>query len=247
MNPQSPELLDRLIATPLFEGMAPDEVAEVLEQAGQLSHEADDYFFHQGDQARRIYILLDGQIKVVQLTPDGQQVVMRMVNPIELFGCIAALTGGEYPASAQATKPCLALSLHKDEMHRQMGRFPRMAMNAFQIMVRRTHELQDRYRELATETVERRLAHTLRRLQSQSGVVAPTGGIRLDMPLSRQDLAEMIGSTLYTVSRVLSGWEARGLVEAGREKLLLVDPETLEAIAEGRVFSADLKQAPTAI
>ena len=100
-----------------------------------------------------------------------------------------------------------------------------------------------RYRELATETVERRLAHALLRLMEQSGVERD-GMIRLDMPLSRQDLAEMIGSTLYTVSRILSGWESRGLVEAGREKIAIVRPQSLSLIAEAREFSADLTKAP---
>lgn len=239
----TPEMFAKLAATPLFEGLAQHEIEQVLKQASQLRLEADSYFFYQGDRARRIYILLSGQIKVIQLTPEGQQVVMRMVNPIELFGCIAALSGGEYPASAQATKDSLALSLHQDDIHRLMGIYPRMAINAFQIMVKRTHELQDRYRELATETVERRLAHTLLRLMEQSGV-RKGKVILLDMPLSRQDLAEMIGSTLYTVSRVLSGWEARGFVEAGREKIRLVEPATLRLIAEAREFSADLAHAP---
>lgn len=243
MQTLTPEMFAKLAATPLFEGMARPEIEQVLEQATPISVGADGYIFHQGARARRIYILLEGQIKVIQLTPEGQQVVMRMVNPIELFGCIAALSGGEYPASAQATKDCLALSLHQDDIHRLMSVHPRMAMNAFQIMVKRTHELQDRYRELATETVERRLAHTLLRLMEQSGV--PQGGlILLDMPLSRQDLAEMIGSTLYTVSRILSGWEGRGLVAAGREKISLVQPDALRLIAEAREFSADLSRAP---
>lgn len=237
------DIFTKLTVTPLFEGLAQSEIEKVLEQASQLRLEADAYFFHQGNHAKRIYILLSGQVKVIQLTAEGQQVVMRMVNPIELFGCIAALTGGEYPASAQATKECLALSLHQDDIHRMMSIYPRMAINAFQIMVKRTHELQDRYRELATETVERRLAHALLRLMEQSGVESD-GVIRLDMPLSRQDLAEMIGSTLYTVSRILSGWESRGLVEAGREKIAIVRPQSLSLIAEAREFSADLTKTP---
>ncbi|MEZ0369494.1 MAG: Crp/Fnr family transcriptional regulator [Candidatus Sericytochromatia bacterium] len=243
MKPLTSEMLESLSVTPLFEGLAGEAIGQILQQANYSTHEADSYFFHQGDRARQIYILLEGQIKVIQLTPEGQQVVMRMVNPIELFGCIAALAGGEYPASAQATKDCVALCLSQDAIHGLMAVYPRMAINAFEIMVKRTHELQDRYRELATETVERRLAHTLLRLMDQNGMPRK-GKIHLDMPLSRQDLAEMIGSTLFTVSRILSAWEARGLVEAGREKLTLVKPETLALIAEAREFSADLKHAP---
>lgn len=243
MKQLSAVVLENLASTPLLEGLTPQEIEQILQNASYTTLEPDSFFFHQGDAAKRIYILLEGQIKVIQLTPEGQQVVMRMVNPPEIFGCVAALGGGEYPASAQATKPCEAFCLHKDDMHKLMQTHARLAINAFQIMVRRTHELQDRYRELATETVERRLAHALLRLMEQNGKEID-GVILLDLPLSRQDLAEMIGSTLYTVSRILSGWESRGLVEAGREKLSLVNPKTLHLIADAQEFSANLHHAP---
>lgn len=238
-----PDMLNALQQTPLFQGLKREEVSRILEHARPTRVDTDAYFFRQAEPAGRLYILLSGQIKVTQLTPDGQQVVMRMINPLELFGCVAALSGGEYPASAQATKDCEALCLYDRDIHKLMQVYPSMAVNAFQIMVKRTHELQDRYRELATECVERRLAHALLRLMQQS---SHREGelIVLDTPLARQDLAEMIGSTLYTVSRILSQWESHQLIVAGREKISLAEPEQLQRIAEAQVFSADLKKAP---
>jgi len=237
------DILETLALTPLFAGLKQSEISQILTHAVSARLQTGEYFFRQGDAATRLYILLEGQIKVTQLTPEGQQVVMRMIQALEIFGCVAALTGGEYPASAQATKDCEVFCLYPREIHQLMESHPRLAMNAFQIMVKRTHELQDRYRELATECVERRLAHTLLRLMKQSG--RPEGDqILLDMPLSRQNLAEMIGSTLYTVSRILSHWESLGLVAAGREKISLIAPEHLSQIAEAQIFSADLKDAP---
>lgn len=240
MKTLTPVMLAKLALIPLFEGLTEQDIQEILQHASYSKLKADDYFFHQGSQANHIYILLTGQIKVVQLTPDGQQVVMRMVNPLEIFGCVAALSGGEYPASAQATKSCSFFCLDQDVVHCQMQIHPRLAINAFQIMVRRTHELQDRYRELATETVERRLAHALLRLIDQSGL-QQQDRILLDMPLSRQDLAEMIGSTLFTVSRILSTWESRSWIETGRERITILIPQALHQIAEAQQFSANLK------
>lgn len=235
------EMLEPLLHTPLFSNLKQEDVWQILDTAHPVQVSADAYFFRQAEPAQRLYILLDGQIKVTQLTPEGQQVVMRMINPLELFGCVAVLSGGEYPASAQATKDCQAICLYEQEIHRFMRTFPNLAINAFQIMVQRTHELQDRYRELATECVERRLAHALLRLMKQSSHT-DGGVIVLDVPLARQDLAEMIGSTLYTVSRILSQWESQQLIIAGREKISLVAPEQLSMIAEAQIFSADLKQ-----
>ncbi|MFT3895106.1 MAG: helix-turn-helix domain-containing protein [Anaerolineales bacterium] len=91
--------------------------------------------------------------------------------------------------------------------------------------------MQQRYRELATEKVEHRIAHTLLRLVSQMGVKSPQGGIELTF--TRQELAEMSGTTLYTVSRVLSEWEKLGVVDAGRERVLIRKPHELVKISEG--------------
>jgi len=90
-------------------------------------------------------------------------------------------------------------------------------------------EMQERYRELATEKVERRIARVLLRLASQMGI-KNEGGIELSF--TRQDLAEMSGTTLYTVSRTLSDWERQGLVEAGRERVLIRNPHGVVSIAE---------------
>jgi len=95
----------------------------------------------------------------------------------------------------------------------------------------RVREFQGRYRELATERVERRLSRMIIRLANQVGKKT-SEGVLLDLPLTRQDLAEMSGTTLFTVSRILSQWEAQGLVQAGREKLLIVFPYGLVRIAE---------------
>ena len=93
-------------------------------------------------------------------------------------------------------------------------------------------EAQQRLRELSTEEVERRVAHAVLRLANQSGK-REDGGIRIDFPISKQDIAEMTGTTLHTVSRILTAWEAAGLVEGGRQKLLVRDPHGLVLLGDG--------------
>jgi CRP-like cAMP-binding protein len=92
-------------------------------------------------------------------------------------------------------------------------------------------EVQDRYRELATEKVERRIARTLLRLAAQSGRRVAEG-VLIDIPLTRQDIAQMTGTTLFTVSRTLSEWERQGLLSVGRERVVIREPHALVKIAE---------------
>lgn len=223
-------LFAKLLETALFKGLAEKDIEQILQYAIPICLKPDSYFFHQGTPAQHMYILLQGQIKVLQITPEGQQIVMRVVDPIEIFGCVAALSRGEYPGSAQTTKTCEALALSHGDILKLMEHFPPLAINAFQIMIKRTHELQARYLELATEPVEKRLAHALLRLLEKNAQ-ATEKGILIDMPLSRQDLAEMVGSTLYTISRTLSAWETKGLIKSGREQITILDIARLENLA----------------
>ena len=157
--------------------------------------------------------------------------LLRVIGPGETFGAVAALGDAAHPATAQADGHCAALGWESDSISALMERFPRLALNALRFLAGRLREFQDRYRELATERVERRIAHAILRLVRQIGRETP-GGILIDLPLSRQEIAEMTGTTLFSVSRTLSAWEGRGLVEGGRERVLVRKPEELEAIAE---------------
>jgi CRP-like cAMP-binding protein len=214
-----------------FQGINADELTAIAQVARlhRVEHEA--FFFHQNDPTTAFFILTQGQVKLTQVTPEGHQVLVRFIRPGEGFGIIAALSNIPYPLSAEAVGECVALAWNSETLARLLERYPRLALNALRLVAGRFKELQDRYRELATERVERRIARALLRLTRQTGRKVE-GGVLLDLPLSRQDLAEMTGTTLYTVSRILSQWDQQGIIEAGRERVLIRSPHDLVAIAE---------------
>ncbi len=213
-----------------FTGLSEAELQAVIQAAQRRCIKPNAFIFHQGDPALAFYILIPGEVKLTQVTPEGHQVLVRFVGPGEGFGIIAALSNAVHPLSAQVVTDCLALVWNSEAMVRLMERFPRLALNALRMVSERHQELQKRYLELATERVERRVAHTVLRLAQQSGQKAE-GGVLIDLPLSRQDLAEMTGTTLYTVSRIVSRWGEQGFIEAGREWLLIRNPHSLMIIA----------------
>ena len=108
---------------------------------------------------------------------------------------------------------------------------PRLAINAMQTIGQRLDEAHTRLREMSTQEVERRVAHAVLRLAEKAGRIEG-GGTRIDFPITRQDIAEMTGTTLHTVSRLLSAWETRGLVTGGRQKLTVIDADGLSRIAD---------------
>ncbi len=108
---------------------------------------------------------------------------------------------------------------------------PRLAINAVRFVAARLHELQEQYRQLATEKVERRIARALLRLVRQSGRRAD-GSVLIDLPLRREDIAQMTGTILFTVSRTLSRWEADGILEPGRQRITVRTPHALVTLAD---------------
>lgn len=226
-----PELLPLLGKIELFEGLNERELDAILTEARELHFAEGSFLFYQDDPAERVFIVKSGRIKLTQLADDGQQVLMRVMTPGMLFAAISLVQGAVYPVTAEAAADSEVLYWSQDSMLAMVQRFSRLALNALKIVAGNLREFQNRYRELATERVERRLARNVLRLASQTGRKTDEG-VLLDLPLTRQDLAEMSGTTLFTVSRILSAWESQGLVQAGREKLLIRFPHGLVRIAE---------------
>jgi CRP-like cAMP-binding protein len=190
-----------------------------------------EFYFMQGDPADALFVLVEGRVKLSQSTADGQQVLLRILTPVALFGALTMTLTEQVPVSAETAQDSLALAWKKSDLMELVRRFPQLALNAMQFMSDTLLEFQDRYRQLATERVERRLARTILRLANQVGVKTAQG-VLINLPLTRQDLAEMSGTTLFTVSRTLSQWEDQGLVLVGRERVVIRFPHGLVRIAE---------------
>jgi CRP-like cAMP-binding protein len=230
MDPKHLEI-NRLELAPIFKDLDDLQLIEVLQAGRQREVEPDTFLYMQGDEAISFYLLLNGRIKLTQVTPDGQEIILRYASPGESFGLIAVLTEQTYPVSAYVVNDSRILVWQRSEMNTLMGRMPTMAMNALRILSGRVREFQDRIRELSTERVEQRIARAVLRLAHQTGKKVPQG-IFLDLPISRQDLAEMTGTTLFTVSRTLSKWETMGLIITGREQIIIHAPHGLVCIAD---------------
>ncbi len=189
------------------------------------------YFFMEEDPAAIAFVLIEGKVKLTQVTPDGQQVILGYLVPGRVFGIIAILKDVAYPVSAESVGKCRALAWDRPTMNRLMEQSPRLALNALRIMAGQIREFQNRVRELSTQRVEQRVARAVLRLARQSGRKTEQG-VLIDLPLSRQDLAEMTGTTLFTVSRVFKEWEKRGLVASKRQQVMILSSHGLVSIAE---------------
>ncbi len=216
----------------IFKGVPAEDVDAVLALASPRRLAEGAIAFRQGAVAKEFFLLLHGRLKVQQSAPDGQQIVVRHINPGDLFGIARAVRRADYPGTAVAVVESLALVWPASQWDAFIGRNPAFAVGAMQTVGARLQDANSRIRELSTEEVERRIAHAILRLVNQAGRKTPKG-IEIDFPVTREDIAEMSGTTLHTVSRVMSGWQQKGLVALGRKRVTVKDAHRLFMLAEG--------------
>jgi CRP-like cAMP-binding protein len=216
---------------PLFAGLAPAELDAILAEARSIRYPKNSAVFEEGGDAHSFFVLLHGHVRASKMTPAGQQVVVRYVTPGEIFGVAPAIGLTKYPATATAVDDSVALAWPSAAWPRLVAQHPMLATNTLQTVGSRLQETHTRVIEMSTQQVERRVAHALLRLARQAGRKVEQG-VEIDFPISRQDIAEMTGTTLHTVSRTLSAWESQGLIESGRQRVVLRDPHRLFTLAE---------------
>jgi CRP-like cAMP-binding protein len=227
--------IDPLIVAelPLFRNLSREQIRDILAGAASRRYSKGSNVFEQDGKAEHFFLLLNGHLRVSRTTPDGQQVVVRYIVAGDIFGIAMAIGRDTYPATAMAIVESLALVWPSKAWPALVAKYPVLAAGTMQALGNRLQEVQARVVEMSTEEVERRVAHALLRLARQSGRKTEQG-IEIAFPITRQDVAEMTGTTLHTVSRILSAWEGRGLVEGGRQKIVLTDPHRLLLIAENQ-------------
>ena len=228
-------MLDRSVIAglPPFEGLEPDDLDRVLEQARASRYPKDSAIFEPDEPAEHFFLLLDGHVRVVRITAEGEQVISRYVNAGEMFGLAVALGRKTYPARATAAVDCVVVAWPNGAFADLSRRFPSFGASTYRTIGRWLQETQTRMLELVTAQVEQRVAHALLRLAHQAGRKTAEG-IEIDFPITRQDIAEMTATTLHTVSRLMSAWEEKNIVISGRQRVVIVDPHGLMLIAEQR-------------
>jgi len=222
----------------LYREISLEGIEDILNVSQDRKRFNGEFFFLEDEPAETAYLLIEGKVKLTQLTPDGQQIILGYLIPGRVFGIIAVLKKVTYPVTAQAIGICESLTWDRKTLNALMDRYPRIAANALHIMAGQIREFQNRVRDLSTKRVETRIARTILRLARQSGKKVAEG-VLIDLPLSRQDLAEMAGTTLYTVSRVISDWEKQEIVQSQRKRIVIRYPHGLVSIAEDLPESTD--------
>lgn len=226
--PPAPAIL--LAQVPLFAGL-PERDVQALAALARLDHfDAEAVIFYQGDPADRFWVLRTGQVKIVRQEVDGREVILEVIAPGEPFGG-AALLMPQQPATARAMVAAETLSLSREAFEQAVLEHPGLTRRVIHMLGQRLHSMMQ-LQVLAGERVERRLAHILLKLARRAGRAEPDG-VLITLPLSRQDLADMAGTTLETAIRTMSRLRQQGVAETRRGGYVVItDLQQLERYAE---------------
>ncbi len=215
---------------PLFQNLVETDLHALLQSAGERRISLGGFFFNQGEEARELFILTSGRVKLVRTDPDGRSIIHHLVAPTETFGERAALARTPRLTSAQALQDSRALVWDIQTILEAIRRHPVIGINAVFLMAERVERHLTRIEDLSLLRVELRLARLLVHLGQTMG--RPTRrGVVLDLPITGQELAEMASTTPYTVSRLLAAWRRLDIVDTQHDQILLLEPQRLAAIA----------------
>lgn len=219
-----------MAAARLVEGLPSTGAQAVLAAAVHKTYCAGEILFLQGEPAEALILVETGAIKLWQVTPEGDEVVVGGAGPGTILAAIVVLGRRMLPISATASAPTAILSWSRTTVLDLVEKYPQLRMNVLQAIADRMQDSLVRLREISTESVDRRIAHALLRMAREAGRQVPEG-ILIDRALGRRELAEMAGASMFTASRVVAAWAREGVLEVGRQRVLVRDPERLAALA----------------
>src|ERR1700730_8635992 len=214
--------------SPLFSSISAEECREIVSAAHQEEFARRQTIYLEGDPVRQIVLLLSGCAKVSQVGQNGTEVILRLNSPGEVVGKVG-YNQARHCSMAQALSASTALVWDATVFESLSQRFPALRRNTVHTLSERLEKLEERFREISTERVAARLSREIVRLLAQVGRRV-NGTIEIN--LSREELAQLIGTTLFTVSRLLSDWDERGIVTTRREAVSVNDLEALQQLAE---------------
>lgn len=221
------KILSRL---PFFAGLSAKALEQINQRFIEIGYQTGEMVYAAGDAAERLYVVAEGKVKLLQHAPGGRDILLDILTTGEFFGNLATLGVAAYPDTAQVQSPACVLSIRSEDFRQLLDMHPELARNTLAIMVERLNSANRRVLQLSSMTAERRIAFTLLALGKKFGR-EQGAGLLIDVILSRDDLAEMTGTTPETASRVVSQLQRDGVIEGGRQWIAITNWEALESQA----------------
>jgi CRP/FNR family transcriptional regulator len=221
---------EALKRTTIFRRLSAEDRQRLAAVSRVREYERGNALFSEGDASDFLYTVVTGRVKVSKMTVRGTEVILEIFGPGDPVGAVAAYESRAYPASAIALEPTCCLLIPRESFFSLLETYPTMVRGLLGGLTHRLVELTNRLTELSGGRVEARLARFVLKLADDMGQKRPEG-LYIPLALSRQEIADMIGTTIETSIRIMSRWGKEGIVRTEKDGFVVVDRASLETIA----------------
>jgi CRP/FNR family transcriptional regulator, nitrogen oxide reductase regulator len=214
----------------LFRRLSADDRKRLAAVASLRHFDKGESLFSEGDGSDLLFTVVTGRVKVFKTTPRGTDIILELFGPGDPVGAVAAYESRPYPASAVALEPTSCVIIPRRAFFSLLETYPSMVRGLLVGLTHRLVELTNRLTELSGGRVEGRLARFMLKLAQDMGQARPEGTF-IGLALSRQELADMVGTTIETSIRIMSRWSKDNIVQTEKNGFLVVDRAALESVA----------------
>lgn len=222
--------MKKMIDIGVFQNISDEELKEIEPYVMRESVKKKGNIFSEGDQPEWFYIVESGKVKITKMSSDGKEIILEVISPGEIFGGVAVMKGFPYPANAVAMENSKIVKISRRNLMRLVDRFPNLMYFIAMNLGDRMKSSHDSLKNIALERVEARIAALLLKLADKVGVKVKEG-ILIDMRLTKQDVADMVGTTVETSIRTFSKFKKEKLLSESEGKVVIKDRDGLESLS----------------
>ncbi len=223
---QDAEKIKIIKQSPIFTSLNDAELAALTKITVEQHYAPGEIIFFEGDAPEWFYIVAQGRVKAFKQSSSGKEFTIAFFGPGEIFGEVAVFENKPYPASAsaQSVGDTVVLGIKREELLQFLAKHPQVALRIIGVLGERLRNAQSRLGDMAGAKVVSRLAGILLMLSSKMGN---------ELPFTRQEIADMTGTTTETTIRILSRLKSGGIIHSMRGKVIIADEAKLKALSAG--------------
>ncbi|MBN2653732.1 MAG: Crp/Fnr family transcriptional regulator [Nitrospirae bacterium] len=220
-------ILENLSQIPIFSSLSGIELDGVKPFCDIELFRKKELIFAEGTEPDWFYVCLSGKVKITKTSHEGKEIIIEVISPMDFFGGFAVIKGFPYPASAYAMEDASILKIARDKLDLMIGRYPQIMHAIMSNLGMRVRDFHTNLKSIALDKVESRIASILCKLAEKSGV-DEGAGTTIDMRLTKQDIAEMAGTTVETAIRVMSQFKKAGILREQDGRTTIMDMARLQ-------------------
>ncbi|WCK55829.1 Crp/Fnr family transcriptional regulator [Aneurinibacillus sp. Ricciae_BoGa-3] len=209
-----------LAEVPLFAGLHAEDRDKVASVMSSKTIKKREILFNEGEPCSAIFLIQTGRIKVYKTTWDGRDQIVNLLSDGEMFPHVGMFGGSPYPATAEAMEDCRLYSINVEELTRMLLSNPELGIRMLRVFEDKIRTLQSRLSDVLSKDMTDKIMNTLTSLASTNGIDNPEG-CRIDMELTQQDVANLVGTTRETASRVISQLKKEGKIEFDSRHIII--------------------------